>query len=718
MARLMFPEIHAVVIKKRFYLEALMEKEIYSLCFMCSIRCPIKVKVKDGQVKFIEGNPHVAGVDGRLCPKGAAGTSLLYDKQRVQSPMIRDGARGSGKWRAATWDEAYDYIGEKLNKIIAEHGGHSVLLGERGQLATHVSKTFLKAIGSPNHFSHDTLCKGSVSTACRSMFGISDGQIGIDYKNTKHIVLYGRNLFESINIKEVNAMMSALENGAKITYIDPRVSVTATKAQRYWKIRPGTDLALNYALMNVIISERLYDAAFVEKWVVGMDELRAFTEKFTPEWAEKETGIPAAEIATLAREMSADAPNVVFHYGYRGAHHLNETYLRRSMLILNVLMGSVECPGGMVFKKNAKEAGGAPLRKLTGQEFPKIDVPRFDKVGTIDFPLPDANHGAPQVMPYAIENEDPYPIKALFAFRFEPLMSIADRAGTLAAFEKLDLIVAIDVNYSDTAWNADVILPESTYLERMDCPQQANGLKPQVFLRKPAVAPLHDTREGAMILKQIGERIGIGEYFPYENMEELVRWQLEGTGFTLEDFEKKGFVAYGGSQIFWDRMEGLKLKTPSGKIEIKSSLLENAGFESLPEYEPVAGPEEGKFRLVVGRSAVHTHVSTQNVPYLNEIVSENKLWINTVKAAELGIKDGEMVTIASKIADGKIKAFVTDHIHPEAVFMLHGFGHRSRGAKRSYNKGVSDADLQENIYDKVGGSPAYHDTFVTVTPAG
>jgi len=694
-----------------------MEKEIFSLCFMCSVRCPIMVRVKDGMVTWIQGNPHVKGMEGRLCPRGAAGTSLLYDSQRLQTPLIREGARGGGKWRKAGWDEALDLVAERLKSTIDQHGGHSVVLGERTQLATHVSKTFLKAMGSPNHFTHDALCKGSVNTACRSLFGYTDAQIGINYGNTKHIVLYGRNIFEAIAVKEVSGLMGALEKGAKMTYIDPRVTVTATKAHRYLRIRPGTDLALNYALIHVILAERLYDSVFVERWVTGVSRLRDFVGSYTPQWAEAETGIPAAEIVAMAREISQDKPAVVFHYGYRGANHQNEIYMRRSILMLNILMGSIEAKGGLFVKKGPGEEGSRPARKLTEQSFPKIEVPRFDKVGTADFPLPDPNHGAAQMLPHAILNEDPYPIKALFAYRIDPLMSIADSNLTRKALDKLDLIVTIDINYSDIAWYSDVILPESIYLERTDCIQQANGLKPQMFLRRQAVAPRYDTREGAMILKQIAGRIGTGDYFPYENMEELVAWQLEGTGFTIQDFDAKGFVAYGKRQIFWDRETGLKFKTPSGKIELASSLLEDAGFDPFPPYEPIPISEGDRFRLVTGRTALHTHVSTQNVAYLNELCGENQLWINDRRASALGIQNGAAVAVASRAGSGIVSAFVTDLIHPEAVFLLHGFGHQAQRAARSYNRGLSDALLQENLYDKVGGSPAYHDTFVTVNPA-
>jgi thiosulfate reductase / polysulfide reductase chain A len=694
-----------------------MQQEIYSICFMCSIRCPIRCVVENDDVKWIEGNPHVTGIEGSLCPRGSAGIALLKDHERVQSPMIRTGPRGSGKWKRATWDEALDYVADKLKAIIKKHGGHSVVLGERTQLSTHVSKAFLRAIGSPNHFTHDAICKGSVNTACRSLFGYTDAQMGFDLGNAKHIVMYGHNILESIEVKPVNSIMKAIENGAKMTYIEPRVTVTATKAQRFWMIRPNTDLALNYALMHVIIKERLYDKKFVDRWVLGFQELQAFVQPYTPEWAEKETGIAANEIVAFAREVSKDKPHVLFHFGYRGSNQVEEIYVRRSIMILNSLMGSIEAKGGFFIKKGPGEVGGKAARKLTEQEFPKTNVPRFDKVGTPDFPLPDPNHGVGQMLPTAILEEDPYPLKALIAYRFEPLMSIPDSNRTREALDKLDLIVSIEINYSDIAWYSDVILPESIYLERTDCPRQANGLKPQIFLRKQVVTPRYDTRPGPIILKQLAERLGTAQYFPYNTVEDLVRWQLEGTGFSLEDFEKKGFVAYTNKQIFWDREDGIKFKTPSGKIELVSSLLENAGFESLPAYEHIASPPEDKFRLVVGRCALHTHISTQNNPYLNELVPENRLWINADRAADLGIKDGSLVEVTSNRGSGTIKAFVTDLIHPEAAFMLHGFGHHADMATRSFNKGVSDAVLQENVTDMVGGSPALHHTFVTVAPA-
>lgn len=694
-----------------------MPQEVYSICFMCTVRCPIRVEVENDEVTWIEGNPHVPGIEGALCAKGSAGLALLHDTERPQYPMIRTGPRGAGQWRRASWEEALDYVADRLQEIIREHGPESFVFGERTNLNTHISKTFMRALGSPNHFTHDALCKGSVNTAFRSLTGFTDPQVGIDYANAKHIVLYGRNIFESLEIKAINNILAAVDKGAKLTYIDPRVTITATKANRYWMIRPGTDLALNYALIHTILKEGLEDKVYVRRWVKDIKELKAFVELYTPEWAARETGIPAEDIVALAREVAEALPRVVFHYGYRGAHHPNEIYFRRSLIILNALMGSIETPGGLFFKKGMQAAGRGDLGKYVNQDLPKPSVPRFDGSGGAQFPIADAANGNPQMLAHAILNEDPYPIKALLVNRFEALGSIPDSDGVRRALDQLDLLVAIEVNYSQTAWYADVILPESTYLERGDSIQAVSGLKPQLFIRHPAVTPRYDTKPGWWIIKELARRLGVGQYLPYETIEDIWEFQLKGTGVTLKDFANKGFVVLSDQPLWWDREKDIKFKTPSGKIELVSALMENAGFPAFTPYVPVPVPPAGSFRLMVGRTAAHTHVSTQNNLYLNELVPANELWINTRAAAALGLKDGQEVEVESPLGTyAGLKAKVTDFIHPEAVFMLHGFGKTVPAQTRCYMKGASDAVLQENISDQAGGSPALDETFVKVRP--
>jgi thiosulfate reductase/polysulfide reductase chain A len=234
-------------------------------------------------------------------------------------------------------------------------------------------------------------------------------------------------------------------------------------------------------------------------------------------------------------------------------------------------------------------------------------------------------------------------------------------------------------------------------------------------MRRQAVSPRYDTRPGWLILQQLAHRLDLGKYFPYESIEDIWNFQLKDMGVKIEDFDAKGFVVLTDQTLLWDREKGLKFKTPSGKIELVSPLLESAGFPSFPPYTPVSRSQNGDFKLLVGRCAAHTHVSTQNNLYLSELVPENVLWINDAAAARLGIKDGGLVEVSSPLKTvGRLKAKVTDLIHPEAVFMLHGFGKTVPAQSRCYLKGASDALLQENVSDRVGGSPALDETVVTV----
>ncbi|MGD9972713.1 MAG: molybdopterin-dependent oxidoreductase [Desulfatirhabdiaceae bacterium] len=695
-----------------------MKKTVYTLCFMCSVRCPIAVTVEDDEVIAIGGNPFVPAMKG-ICPKCAAAIGWTHDPQRVQSPLIRTGPRGSGQWKHATWDEALDYTAGRCKDIFARYGSKSAVFCERVNLTTDISKTFMKAIGSPNYFSHDTVCKGSINTACRSMLGYTDGQINADWANARHVVLYGRNVFESIEVKAMNGLLDAMSKGAKLTCIDPRVSITAAKSSRYFMIRPGTDLALNYALIHVLIKEHLhYDVAYVNRWVEGFDRLYSFINPYTPEWAEAETGIPAHDIIQLAKEVSEAKPAVIFHYGYRGSNHPNEIHFRRSILMLNALLGSIESKGGLFIKKGPKDAGlKAGLKKFSDQSFPEMeDTRRFDGCGQEKFPIADPAHGVGAMFSHAVLNEDPYPLKVLFAFRYDPLYSLADWNQTRKALEKLELIVSCDINFGGTTSLADVIMPETFFLERSDPLQMGAGLKPAINRRIACCKPRFDTRPMWLILKQLAERMGAGQYFPYETIEDIWNYQLSDTGISISDFDKKGFVTLTDKAILWDRDNGLNFKTPSGKIEFVSSLMEKHGFPSFPEYPKTEMPPDG-FRLMVGRCAAHTNVMTQNNPYLNELVPENVLWINDARAKSLGIENNDRVEIESGAGKGQIKAFVTNMIHPEAVFMLHGFGHQESGARRSYQKGLADAMIQEAIMDPVGGSPAFDHTVVKVRKA-
>lgn len=691
------------------------KKIVYSVCCMCTVRCPIEIEVENDKVRKIWGNPNILG--GRfLCPRGAAGKAFENDSERLQHPMIRDGERGSGRWRKATWEEALDYTAEKLKKVIDTYGGESIVLGDRGGAFTDMQKAFIKALGSPNYFNHHGACSNSVHNAHNSIAGHRRNTVAYDYKNCKYMILYGRNMLESLGTKEAKDFIDALERGMKFIHLDVRWNYTAAKADRFYMIRPGTDYAFNLALIHVILKENLYDKDFVARWVIGLKELEKFVQPYTPEWAEKESGIPAKDIVAIAHEVSEAKPAVIFNQGWMTARDAGDYWFRRSTYFLQALVGGYESKGGLLFAKGEPAAGHKPLRTL-GSLVPKVDKKRFDGVGW-KYKHLSADYGLAQMVPYAVLNEDPYPVKAFICYRFDPLSSFPDPEAYKAGLNKLDFLLAIDVNYSHTAWYADVVLPETTYLERTDPVIVKKGPKPALWMRRQAVSPKFDSKPKWWIFKQLAERLGVGQYFPYETIEDLIDWQLKDMGISRSDFDAKGYVDLSKEQILWDRKEGLKFNTPSKKIEFVSSMLEDNGISSFPPYESPQKPPEGQFRLVTGKIALHTQGTSLNNPYLNELQSENSLWINSAEAAKLGIKDGDLVEVSVDGVKQTIKASLTDLIHPEAVYTLHGYGREIPLQSRAYQKGMRDNTLMTGLLTvAVGGNCPITDCFVTVKKA-
>jgi thiosulfate reductase/polysulfide reductase chain A len=318
----------------------------------------------------------------------------------------------------------------------------------------------------------------------------------------------------------------------------------------------------------------------------------------------------------------------------------------------------------------------------------------------------------------AVDTGVPYPVKAYFVHRHDPFIALPDTDEQKRILSKLDLLVAVDINFSDTAWFADVILPENTFVERDDILRTEKGLKPGFGRRQQCVKPLNNTKAGWEIYLDIARRMGKGEYFPFATIEDIWAYQLQDTGLSVSDFDKKGFVKLSDQAIWYDR-DNLKFGTESGKIELFNAKWEAKGVASFIPYNAPETPPEGSFRLLFGRNGYQAHGQHQNNPILNDLLTVNKLWINTQAAKKLGIKDGAQVMVTNGDEQGRITAYVTDLIHPEAVFMLHGFGTRVPAKKRAYGKGLADqlymkGKLKE--WDKAGGGLNLAESFVTVTP--
>lgn len=694
-----------------------MKETKYSICGMCAVRCPVAVEVEDGKPVWIEGNSHDGGMGSSLCAKGGAAFAQRSDKQRPLGPLLRRGKRGEGQWREASWEEAYDYIAEKLQAIIAEHGGRAVMLSDRGGPFADLRQAFVKALGSPNYINHDCTCGRNVHHASKSVYGLGRKDFSYDYEKSRHIVLFGRNITESLKVKEVKSFLKAIKKGARVTYIDPRASVTAGKASRYWQIKPGTDYALLLGIAHYIVNNNLYDQDFVGRYVNGMPEFKTFLEPYTSEWAEGETGIAAREIQAFCHELNEDRPRVIIHPGWMLARYRDSFHASRMIHILNALMGSIEQPGGLFYPKGPKDVGKTGLKSLAAL-VPNVEAERADGCGS-RYPHFDKGAGMLQTAYEAIDSGVPYPVKAYFVHRHNPFIALPDTEEQRRIFAKLELIVAVDVNYSETAWFADVILPENTFLERDDILRTEKGLKPGFGRRQQCVLPANNTRPGWKIYVELAHRLGKGDYFPFNSIEEIWQYQLQDTGLTSSDFDAKGFVKLSDKAIWYDR-DQLKFGTESGRIEIVNQKWAAMGVASLPPYVAPEQPPEGSFRLLFGRNGYQAHGQHQNNPILCELLDTNRLWINSTEAEKLGIKDGDHVEVANGDTRGIIRARVTDLIHPQAVFMLHGFGTDVPAKKRAFGKGLADQVFMKGKlkeWDQAGGGLNLAESFVTVTPA-
>ena len=310
----------------------------------------------------------------------------------------------------------------------------------------------------------------------------------------------------------------------------------------------------------------------------------------------------------------------------------------------------------------------------------------------------------------AILTGDPYQARGWFISRQNPVQSLPDRTRTLEAMGKMDFIVSVDISLNDTTWFADVVLPESSYLERYDPLHQIGN---RVFIRQPVIEPQGDAKSALWIYKHLGERLGLGDYFQYEDEEDFIRQQLEPTGVSLEEIRKKGYLDLNVPESE-EEVKDLHWNTASGKVELFSNVLDGAGFDGCADWEEPPMPENGRFYLLTGKVAQHTQFATQNNQLLNKYQDEPRLWINTKSAERLLLKDFDLVRVTSDVGEVNIMVNVTEAIRPDCVYMTPGFGHISKGLTTGYGVGASDSVLHVTYTDPISGGQALSQTFVTV----
>jgi thiosulfate reductase/polysulfide reductase chain A len=324
------------------------------------------------------------------------------------------------------------------------------------------------------------------------------------------------------------------------------------------------------------------------------------------------------------------------------------------------------------------------------------------------YPLVPLKLGVFQELRDAILSGNPYQAHGWFISRQNPVQSLPDQTRTLQALEKLDFITVVDISLNDTAWFADVVLPEASYLERYDPLLVVEG---KIFLRQPVIEPQGDGKSALWIYKQLGDRLGLGDFFQYEDEEDYIRQQLVPLGLSFDELKEKGFIE---PEVEKEDKE-ITFSTPSGKIEIYSETLAKAGFSAWPTWQEPPYPDADQFYLLTGKVGRHTQFATQNNQLLKKYQDEPALWMNPEAAQKLGLKNNDLVEVASEVGKINILLNVTEAIRPDCVYMTPGFGHISKGLTSGYGVGASGSMLHVTYTDPISGSQALSQTFVTVT---
>lgn len=681
--------------------------EVPTTCELCPNKCSVIAVVENGLIRKLNPNPENPKSRGMLCARGNAGLLQVYDPNRLRQPLIRTGARGAGQWREASWDEAFDYTAQKLSAVKEKYGPQGSLWSSTEAFAEVFFKNLGMAFGSPNIVRHPTLCLASVNLAYSMTFGTVPS---FDLLNANYVIMAGANRFEAfITPDTMDLIDSTMNRKTRLVCLDPRFTVTASKADEWFALKPGSDLAFILAMLHVIIGEQRHDKEFVANYCQGFDELAEHVKPYTPEWAESQTEIPASAIARIAREFSDAAPRAVFYSGRRSSWYQNDFQMRRAQAILNAVVGNWDRPGGMV--PNGKVALGEYM-------FLPWDDPTAPRIDEIDqaFPLAAKGDGAYLKLRENVLAAKPYPVKAWMIAKQDPVSALPDQSKTLRMIDQMDFIGVIDIQMSDTAWYADVVFPESTYLERTDPVEMLPGIWPVAVYRQPVVKPVHITKPCLEIVQGLAKRMGLAQYFDYtiEQWNEATAKELP-VEMPMEYLAKHGVYSPPGGPVYGATLTPEhRFVTQSGKIELYSGRLKEAGYDPLPVFQPAAPPPSGSFRLLVGRKAYYTHANSTSNPWLFDFAPENFLWMNPAAADTAGVADGDMTEVSSAVGSVRLRVKLSQEIRPDCVFMLHGFGKRSPWLKRAYHRGGADAALIETAWDKVSGNAAMHETSVKV----
>ena len=642
--------------------------EVVTTCPYCGCGCSLVLGVRRNAIVRVRGDESNPMHRGILCVKGRFGLAFVGSQERLKKPLIRR----DGELQEATWDEALDLVARRFAEIKRAHGCDS-LAGLSSAKCTneenYVFQKLVRAVFGTNNVDHCArLCHASTVAGLARAFGsgaMTNSIAGIEHADV--IFVTGSNTTEAHPIIALRIKAAVTKHGAKLIVADPRRIDLVRFAEVHLRQRPGSDVALFNAMMNVIISEGLHDEEFIRARTEGFEETRETIEHYTPEVSEKITGVPAEDIRRAAR-IYASGEKACIIYSMGITQHTTGTDNVLALANLAMLTGNVgkESTGvnplrGQNNVQGACDLGALPdvfpgYQSVNDDEVRK----RFEEAWNVTLP---AEPGLTVVeMMHAIENGD---VKGLYIMGENPALSDPNLNRTRKALDMIDFLVVQDIFLSETAQYADVVLPAVSFAEKDGT---YTNTERRVQRVRKALDPPGEARQDWEVICDLATRMGYP--MSYKNASAIMDEMASVTPI------------YGG--IAYDRLEGLGLQWPCpdrghpGTVYLhKGEFKRGKGkFHPTPYRDPAELPdEEYPLILTTGRFLYqfHTGTLTRRSEGLEHICPGGTVEISPEDAVSLGVVDGELVTVASRRGEVLAKAAVTDRSPKGTVFMAFHF---------------------------------------------
>ncbi len=707
------------------------------LCGICPAGCWIEVGLENG--KLVDIRPDTSHTLGMICRRGQHAMEIVYSEHRLKYPMKRVGPKGSYEFERIDWDEAYHIIVENLNRIKLESGPEAVAIytGRGAQelslcdmfkpkgVVVSSASNILFPFGSPNTMGVGALCYVSIHMiAPHVTMGRMQSNMFTDIENAEMIVVWGTNPATDSPPVDMLRLEAAAQRGADIVVIDPRRTETAVRTNAQWvPIRPGTDGALALSILEVMLEEDLYEEDFAENWCHGFEALTTYVQHFRPEVVETITGVPADTIRDLAHRIChASGASLLMYTGLEYSNSGVQT--ARAVLTIFALADQLDVPGGIGLTMLNSEF---PINRSCNQENPDINR----AVAREEFPIYSNYRGESHAIGLvdSVLKGQPYQLRGLLIQGASILTSWPQTPIWRQTLSKLDFLVCIDRQFTADAAYADIVLPATTMFEN-----DSYAVYGPIFrLRQRIIEPIGEARNDYLIMAQLAERLGYGHLFP-QTEEEMLRFALEGSGYTFEDVKTAGgwvklpipMMEYKKWQKGGLRKDGKPgFDTPTGKFEIWSTILEEYGYEPLPKYiEPSEGPLGSpqvaeKFPLVFNSGArPQTDFRSQHhgIEGLVKDNPEPTVELNIEDAEERGIQYGDLVEIRTLRGSVPFRARVTADIVKGTVECTFGGG--TPIGPEPWQKWNVNELTDINNYDVISGFPVYKALLCDVVKTG